>query len=104
MTILLRRRQYEQLQRDLVEGRVDRAESALKDSPVYAEKKRIRARVRAERRRAKMWAPKGKSLPLQAVVDSARGEVLVSSADMASSLSVPLGPCFRPPLDVAEAY
>eukprot|EP00959_Pyramimonas_sp_CCMP1952_P464101 9486035-Pyramimonas_sp.AAC.1 len=89
-------RQCEQLQRDLVQDRVNRAESVLKDSPVYAEKKRIRAHVRAERRRAKMWAPKGKSLPLQAVVDSARGEVLVSSADMVSSLRSHWAPVFAP--------
>eukprot|EP00959_Pyramimonas_sp_CCMP1952_P266500 5571384-Pyramimonas_sp.AAC.1 len=43
-----------------------------------------------------MWAPKGKSLPLQAVVDPARDEVLVSSAEMASSLRSHWAPVFAP--------
>ena len=62
---IARRRQYEQLQRDILNIRLARAQEAAQDQNTpFMEVKRLRAYMRAERRRGKLWAPKGKTLPL----------------------------------------
>eukprot|EP00959_Pyramimonas_sp_CCMP1952_P413928 8672602-Pyramimonas_sp.AAC.1 len=42
--------------------------------------------MKAERRRGKLWAPKGKSRPLQALEDLSTGSLLTSPSDMCQAL------------------
>eukprot|EP00959_Pyramimonas_sp_CCMP1952_P081886 1710511-Pyramimonas_sp.AAC.1 len=50
--------------------------------------------MKAERRRGKLWAPKGKSLPLQALEDPSTGSLLTSPSDMRQALKAQWAPGF----------
>ena len=58
------RRQYEQLQQEVLTARLERAQAEVQeDSISFKERKRLRAYMKAERRRGKLWAPKRKNAP-----------------------------------------
>eukprot|EP00959_Pyramimonas_sp_CCMP1952_P354862 7433503-Pyramimonas_sp.AAC.1 len=57
----------------------------MKSSEAVKERKRLGAHMYAERRRANLWAPSRKTLPLQALV-SPVGAVASTAQEMASEL------------------